>query len=68
METEVGFLMGFMAGVVFLALLIASDRRSLVNQARMWLTRLLIRAAMKTCVMGFCHDQLAEALRYEVDA
>ncbi len=32
---------------------------------RMWLTRRLIRLAMWTCVMGFCHDYLQEALKQE---
>lgn len=31
----------------------------------MWLTRLLIRTAMRTCVMGFCYDYLTEALDCE---
>lgn len=32
---------------------------------RMALTRLLIRLAMKSCVMGFTHDHLEMALQNE---
>lgn len=32
---------------------------------RMAFTRLLIRLAMKSCVMGFCFDHLQEALKHE---
>lgn len=38
---------------------------NLQTHLRMLQTRLLIRAAMKTCVMGFCHDHLVEALGHE---
>jgi hypothetical protein len=64
---ETGFLMGFMAGMAFVVSLITGNKRGLLDGPRMRLTRLLIRAAMKTCVMGFCHDHLTEALRYEAD-
>lgn len=40
---------------------------SLVCRLRMRLTRLLLRVAIKTCVMGFCQDHLEEALRFEQD-
>lgn len=36
-----------------------------MSDIRMWLMRCLIRIAMRTCVMGFCHDHLQEALKHE---
>lgn len=32
---------------------------------RIAITRMLIRAAMFTCVMGVCHDYLSIALKWE---
>ena len=40
--------------------------RPMTADLRMWLTRLLIRAAMKTCIMGFCYDHLEAARKHEV--
>ena len=34
---------------------------------RIAITRMLIRIAMKTCVMGFCYDHLVEAIKWERD-
>lgn len=39
--------------------------KSISRSVRSALTRLLIRMAMKTCVWGFTHDHLVEALRCE---
>lgn len=37
-----------------------------ILNARMCITQLLIVIAKKTCVQGFCHDHLNEAMRHEV--
>ena len=61
------FYLGFGSGAAFLGLLFIGKRHKLFNRPRMWVTRFLIKTAMKTCVMGFCHDHLIEALRGEYD-
>jgi hypothetical protein len=35
------------------------------NRVRVWITKRLIRLAMKTCVQGFCYDHLEEAYESE---